>query len=511
MDVQLDRQMVVALIRSPRRGGVATEVDASKAEGLPGFLRAVALPGGAAVAVYGNDTWAALNAREHVRVSWDFSQAESRSSADIEAEMLAALDAPPAYRVKDADGAAMTGAATVIEETFFCPFLAHAPMEPLSCTIQPDADGGVTLHDGCQSPTLAHGALAKVLSLPMEKVRVETLYAGSSFGRRANPDADYHVECALAFAMTDRTRPVKLVWTQQDTITGGYYRPAAMHRVRVGLDASGGIVGWDHRIAAPAILKGTAFEAFTVKDGVDHLSVEGVADTVYAIPGLSVGLTDIAPPTRMLWWRSVGHSHTAFVMESMMDIAAKAAGRDPLEFRLAYLADGNKDQRRLAGVLKLAAEKAGWGKPAAGRSHGIAAHKSFNSYVAEVVEIARDAEGAVKIEKIVCAVDCGVAVNPDVIAAQMEGGAGFGAGHAMRDEITFENGAPVQSNFHDYEPMRISDMGRVETHIVRSTESPTGVGEPGTPPAAPALANGVAAGGPRVTRLPFARHGVDFG
>lgn len=514
MDLHLPDQMVAVIARSPRMGGLASGVDDSGAQGIKGYIRSAILPNKAGVAVYAADTWAAFQARDALSVDWDFSAAEDRSSDQIREELLAAVNSDPQYTVKGDSPAAVAalldGAEQVVDHTFYFPLLAHAPMEPLTCTLAPDADGGVTLHDGAQMPTGPHMALAEILGLPMEKVRVNTLFAGGSFGRRATPQADYQVEAALAFALTDRSRPVKLVWSREDDITGGYYRPAVAHRVRVGLDAAGSITAWDHRIAAQSIMKGTAFEAFAVKDGIDHSSVEGVPDTPYAIAGQFVGLTDTPKATSVLWWRSVGHSHTAYVMESMMDAAARAAGRDPLEFRLALLEGGGSDQQRMAGVLKLAAEKAGWGNAPAGRSQGLAVHKSFGSYVAEVVEISGSPDDSVRIEKATCAVDCGLAVNPDVIKAQMEGGLGYGLGHVMRNEITLTGGEVDQFNFPDYEPLRIGDIGAIEVHIMPSAEMPTGVGEPGTPPAGPALANAVAAAGLRVTELPMVNNGVSF-
>ncbi|MBW4708678.1 molybdopterin-dependent oxidoreductase [Roseobacter sp. YSTF-M11] len=515
MDLQLDNQMVVVIKRSPRMGGVVTSFDASGAEDIRGFIQALALPNGAGVAIYADKTWAAFQARDAVDVTWDFSAAESRGSEEIKQELFAALDSPSEYDASsDTDLsdtlAAIEGAAQVVEETFYFPLLAHAPMEPLGATIEPMADGSVVIHDGAQFPTSDHNTLASILELPMEKVKVNTILAGGSFGRRATPTADYQVEIALAFAMTDRTRPVKLVWSREDDITGGYYRPAFAHKVRVGLDENGTIVGWDHRIAGQSIFKGTFFESVIVRDGIDHASVEGAADTPYAIPGMHFGLTDNKPATTLLWWRSVGHSHTAYVMESMMDIAARAAGQDAVAFRLAYLSGDTPDQQRKAAVLKLAAEKAGWGKAAAGRSQGVAVHKSFGSYVAEVAEISRNAEGAVKIERVTAAVDCGLAINPDVIKAQIEGGIGYGIGHVMRNEITLTDGETDQYNFPDYEPLRIHDIAAIETHIIASAEAPTGIGEPGTPPAGPALANAIAVDGPRVTSLPMINEGVEF-
>ncbi|AZV76910.1 xanthine dehydrogenase family protein molybdopterin-binding subunit [Parasedimentitalea marina] len=514
MDVHLPNQMVVVIARSPRMGGLVTGFDDTQAKGIKGFIRAAVLPNQAGVAVYAEQTWAAFQAREALSIEWDFSAAEMRSSDQIRDQLIAAVNADPEYVVNSAElptvAALIDGSDKIVEQTFYFPLLAHAPMEPLTCTIEATADGGILLHDGCQFPTGPHMAMAQIFDLPMEKIRINTMFAGGSFGRRATPSADYQVEAALAFVITDRSRPVKLVWSREDDITGGYYRPAVAHRVRVGLDATGAITGWDHRVAAQSIMKGTAFENFSVHGGVDHSSVEGVADGPYQIPGQFVGLTDVAKATTVLWWRSVGHTHTAYVMESMMDVAAKAAGRDPVEFRLALLEGGDVDQLRTANTLKLAAQTGNWGKVREGHSQGIAVHKSFGSYVAEVVEISGDAESGIKIEKVTCAVDCGIAVNPDVIKAQMEGGIGYGVGHAMRDAVTLTEGIVDQSNFPDYAPLRISDIGAIEVHIVPSTEAPTGVGEPGTPPSAPALANAIAASGPRVTHLPMAENGVEF-
>jgi isoquinoline 1-oxidoreductase beta subunit len=514
MDLHLPNQMVVVIARSPRMGGLATGFDDADAKAVKGYIRAAVLPNKAGVAVYAEDTWAAFQAREAISVDWDFSAAETRSSDQIREELMAAVNSDPTYNVNGADQTAtealVDGADTVLERTFYFPLLAHAPMEPLTCTIEANEDGGITLHDGAQMPTGPHFAMAEIFQLPMEKIRINTMLAGGSFGRRATPTADYQVEAALAFVLTDRTRPVKLVWSREDDITAGYYRPAVAHKVRIGLDAAGNIAGWDHRVAAQSIIKGTAFEPMLVHNGVDHSSVEGIGDSPYQIPGQHVGLTDIAKATTVLWWRSVGHTHTAYVMETMLDEAAQAAGRDPVEFRLALLQGGTADQQRLAGVLQLAADKGNWGKAPAGRSQGIAVHKSFGSYVAEVVEISGSASDGVKIEKVTCAVDCGLAVNPDVVKAQMEGGIGYGLGHVMRDEITLTDGVVDQSNFPDYEPLRIGDIGAIEVHIMPSAEMPTGAGEPGTPPSAPALANAIAVTGPRVTALPMNQNGVDF-
>ncbi|MEX0368165.1 MAG: molybdopterin cofactor-binding domain-containing protein [Ruegeria sp.] len=515
MDIKRPNQMVAMIARPEQQRATAVSVDASGAEEIKGFINAAILPNKAGVAVFAETTWAAMQARDTVAIEWDTSSAETRSSDQIEAEIRAALEAEPTYNVNGADlaavQAAVDGADTVVEQTFYFPLLAHAPMEPLNCTIEQTEDGGILMHDGCQIPTIPHGALAEILGVPFEKVQIKTVLAGGSFGRRATPQADYQVEAALAFALTDRSRPVHLVWSREDDLRSGYYRPAFGHKVRVGLDASGAIVGWEHRIAGQSIMKGTPFEAFLVQDGIDHSSVEGTVDSPYQIPTAAFGLTDTEKATSTLWWRAVGHTHTAYVMEVMMDMAANAAGIDPVDFRLAYLTGSEADQVRKAGVLKLAAEKANWGNAPAGHSQGIAVHKSFGSYVAEVVEISGTAEDGIKIEKVTCAVDCGIAVNPDVIKAQMEGGIGYGIGHNMRDQITLTDGVVDQFNFPDYEPLRISDIASIDVHIVPSAEAPTGVGEPGTPPAAPALASAIAAASNlRVASLPMDQNGVSF-
>jgi isoquinoline 1-oxidoreductase beta subunit len=290
------------------------------------------------------------------------------------------------------------------------------------------------------------------------------------------------------------------VWTREDDIRGGRYRPLFVHRFRAGLDAQGQIVAWENRIVGQSFLKGTPF-AGLIKDGIDATSVEGASTLPYAIPNLAVELhsPDVGVPT--LWWRSVGSSHTAFSTETFLDELAQAAGRDPFELRRELLAK----HPRHRGVLELAAAKAGWGTPLpAGRGRGIAVHESFGSFVANVVEVSLRKDGLPKVERVVCAVDCGIAVNPDVVRAQMEGGIGFGLGAALYGEITLDQGRVVQSNFHDYRSLRIDDMPKVEVYIVPSTEAPTGVGEPGVPCIAPAVANALfQLTAERTYRLPF--------
>lgn len=514
MDVKLPGMVYAVLLRSPKFGGKLVSFDASSADGIPGYVGAKALPTGHAIAVYGKNTWAAIQARDAITADWDFQAAENRSTDALLEYHRSLLDAPQFEAVEGADRAATEAAVgsadTVIEAEMTFPFLAHAPMEPLNCVIEP-TEKGIRVHDGCQFPGAVQPTLAHVLEIDPANVEIRTVYAGGSFGRRATTNADYQVEAAMAFALLGRKTPVKLVWTREDDIRGGYYRPMAAHRVRVGLK-DGKIAAWDHRVAAKPIIKGTPFESLAMPPGsqVDATSVEGVNDSHYAIPAMSVGLSDAETPVPVLWWRSVGHTHTAFAMETVVDQVAEALGKDPVDYRLELLSGGDKDQKRLAGVLKLAAEKAGWGNPAPGRHQGIAVHKSFNSYVAEVVEVSLN-DGAIKVEKVTCAVDCGVAVNPDVIRAQMEGGIGYALGHVMRNQITLTEGEVDQFNFPDYEPLRINEMPDVEVHIMASAEAPTGVGEPGVPPAGPALANAIyAATGTRVSTLPMTESGISF-
>jgi len=509
IDVKVPGMVYAALLRSPRFGGKLKSFDAAKAQRTAGFVDARALPNGLGVAVYADNTWAAFQCRNAIEAAWDDSAAETRSSAAMLAEQRRLADNPQfdIGRVKRAEAeSAMSGAQRTIEAEFVMPFLAHAPMEPLNCVIEPTANG-VRFHDGCQAPSFVQGAVAQVLGIEPGQVEIDTVYAGGSFGRRATPTSDYQVEAALAFAALGRQTPVKLVWSREDDIRGGYYRPMALHRARIGLDAGGKIVGWDHRIVNKSILKGTAFEKFGLKDGIDGTSVEGVEDTLYNLPKLAVGLSYFDTPVPVLWWRSVGHTHSAFAMECLLDMVARETGQDPVELRLGLLDRNDARQGRMAGVIEAARDLAGW---KAGDTRGFAAHFSFNTWVAVVAEVSLDG-ARVHVEKLSIAVDCGVPVNPDVIRAQMEGGAGFGLGAVMRNEITFKDGLVEQSNFPDYVPLRIGDMPAVEVAIVPSAEAPSGVGEPAVPPTGPALANAIfAATGKRITELPMTRSGIQF-
>lgn len=516
MDVKVDNMLYVVVLRAPKFGATLKTFNATNAQDIKGFVDAKALPNKTGVAVFASSTWSAIQSRQAITATWDDTAAELRSSDQLLQKFNDSLAATPQFNAtpeSDFDNSweQASKANKYIDATFQFPLLAHAPMEPLNCVIEP-TENGVLVHDGCQMPTLTHNTVAAILQLPPESVEIKTYLAGGSFGRRANFTSDYHSEAAMAYALLDGKHAVKLIWTREDDLAGGYYRPQVAHKARISIEDNGKIDAWAHHVVAQPIFKGTFFESFVVKNGVDHASVEGIADTPYRLNNFSVGLTDFESPVSNLWWRSVGHSHTGYVMEVLMDMAAEAANRDPLEFRLDHLDVSDPDQERLAGVLKLVAEKSDWGATAKkGMGQGIAVHKSFNSYVAQVASVSVNDAGAISIDKIVCAVDCGIAVNPDVIRAQMEGSIGYGLGSVMRNQITLNNGVVDQKNFPQYEPLRMSDMPHIETHIVQSSLPPSGVGEPGLPPAGPALANAIFnATGKRITSLPMASNGVTF-
>jgi isoquinoline 1-oxidoreductase subunit beta len=501
MDFTLPGMLTALIARPPRFGATVKSVDATAARRVKGVTHVVQVPAG--VAVVADCFWTASKGREALRVTWDESRAERRGTDELYAayRTLAARPGKPAKRVGDAP-AALRGAAKTIEAVYEFPYLAHAPMEPLDAVIRVGADG-CDFWAGSQFPTVDQQVVARILGLPPDKVRVHTLLAGGSFGRRATPDGDIAAEAASVAKAVGGGTPIKVVWTREDDIRGGKYRPLYVHRLRGGVDAQGNIVGWEHRIVGQSIAAGTLFESALVKDGIDHLSVEGASNLPYDIPNLAVDLHTTTVGVPVLWWRSVGSTHTAYSTETFLDELAHAAGRDPLEVRRALLA---KHPRHLA-TLNLAAEKAGWGQPLPpGRGRGIAVHESFNSVVTQVAEVSRRPDGLPKVERVVCAVDCGTAINPDVVRAQMEGGIGYGLAAALWNEVTLVQGRVQQANFDGYRPLRIADMPVVEVHIVPSGAAPTGVGEPGVPPIAPAVANAFfQLTGQRVRRLPFAR------
>jgi isoquinoline 1-oxidoreductase beta subunit len=499
-DVKLPGLLTAVIAFPPSFGAKMVSFDATAARKVKGVTDVVAVPEGVAVVARG--TWAAMQGRRALKVTWDESAGASLDSEALLAHYRELAASPGTPFAKPAGTPA--AAARTVEAIYEFPFLAHAPMEPQGCVAWLH-DGTLETWAGHQFPTFDHMLAAKAAGLPLDKVKLHSLVSGGSFGRRANVWSDFTVAAVnVAVAIKGRA-PVRLQYSREDDMSAGLYRPMMLHSLKVGLDSAGKVASWQHVVVGQSIVAGTPMAAMMVKDGVDPTSVEGVHPTSYDLPMMDGQVHDVALPVRPLWWRSVGNTHTAYVMETMMDRLARAAGRDPLDFRLALL-EKNERARR---TLKLVAEKSGFGKAMPpGSAQGIALHESFGTAVAQVADVTIK-DGKVRVDKVWCAVDCGVAVNPDVIRAQMEGGIGFALGALYYSEIELKAGRAVQRNFDRYRALRIYEMPAVEVFIADSSAAPTGVGEPGVPPLAPAVANAIArAGGPEVLRLPFARAGL---
>ncbi len=497
-DLRLPGMLTAVVQHPPRFGARVLLVDAARALAVKGVRQVVELPSG--VAVIGEDFWSARKGREALSIVWDEYEAFADGTAQI-FEHYRTLAATPGHVAKsrgDVD-AALRDAGQVLEVEYRVPFLAHAAMEPLDCVVRLD-EQGCEIWNGEQSQTTDQRQVAELLGIPVEQVRIHMLYAGGSFGRRANPAADYLLEAVRIAQAVEPGIPVKMIWTREDDTRGGYYRPAYLHRLKGVVDEAGLPRVWDQRIVGQSILKHTALARYMVSNGVDRTSVEGAANLPYRIPHLRVDLHSPESPVPVLWWRSVGSSHTAFAVESFIDELATRSKQDPLDYRRRLLGD---HPRHLT-VLNKAAEEAGWGDPLPpGRGRGIAVHESFNTCVAMVAEVSV-AQGRIRVDRVVIAVDCGIAVNPDAVRAQMEGGMGFGLSAVLESAITFKDGRVEQSNFDDYTILRIDQMPRVEVHILASTQPPSGAGEPATPVIAPAVANAVfAATGHRLRELPL--------
>lgn len=492
---QVPNLHTAVVARAPVFGAKVKSFNSEKVSKIPGVTHVVEI--GSGVAVVGKTYWAVKRGRDALTVEWDLGANSTLSTAGLREQYRKLAEGPGLPAKKADDPEAIKKAAKTVAGEFEFPFLAHAPMEPLNCTVELTADK-CRIWSGTQFQTIDQGAAAKVAGLPPEKVEINTLIAGGGFGRRANPTSDYIVD-AVEVAKAAKV-PVKVVWSREDDIRGGYYRPMYLHKVDAGLDKDGKLVGWNHAIVGQSIIAGTAFEQFLVKDGVDATSVEGVADSHYAIPNFNVQLMTVPKAVPSLWWRSVGHTHTAFVMETVIDELAKAAGKDPLAFRKELLA---KSPRHLA-VLDMLAQKSGWGKPVEkGRALGLAIHESFGSVCGQVAEVSVDKD-KIRVHKVTAVVDCGTVVNPLSAEAQVQSAIAYGLAAALYSEVTFKDGKVDQSNFHDYRVLRMDDMPRVEAHFIASTNAPSGLGEPGTPPIAPAVANAVAAlTGKRLRKMPF--------
>lgn len=508
IDMKLPGLKVALLRRAPKFGGQVERFDATAALAVKGVLDVFEVPtdrGGSGIAVIATDYWRAKLGRDALTVTWKAGVGGTVSSTQQFADYREAAKNPPLTAVK-ADVSALGSAARTINAVYEFPYLAHAPLEPLNATFDVRTDSAV-VYVGSQFQTIDQANIAKVFGLKPEQVTLNTLPAGGGFGRRAAPTSDYMIEGATIAKLWQQRKgaaggPLKLMWSREDDIQGGYYRPAQVHQVDVGLDAQGQVVAWDHAIVGQSIIKGTAFEPFFVKEGVDASMVEGVIDNHYRMP-MRLRVAHPELPVPVLWWRSVGHTHTAYVMETMADEAARAAGVDPVAWRLSRL-DAKRHARHIA-ALKLAVEKSGYGKPLpAGQAWGVAMHESFNSAVAYVVVVSIE-DGQPKVHRVTAGVHANQIVNPTAAEAQIQGGAVFGLGMTLPGfAITLKDGVVEQSQFSDFAPIRITHAPPVAVHFVPSTDAPTGLGEPGVPPIAPAVANAVAAlTGKRLRKLPF--------
>lgn len=497
IDVKLPGMLTAVIARPPIFGAKMKSFDDSRARSMPGVKKIVVVPAG--IAVIADTFWQAKMARDVLRVEWDEGSMQNFSTSRMMRDFRERAKSPGTVVRKDGDAAgALASAAKKIEAVYEVPYLSHLMMEPLNCAVDLRADS-CEVWTGSQFQTIDRANAAKVAGLPTEKVQLHTTFLGGGFGRRANPQSDFVVE-AVHVAKAAGV-PVKVIWTREDDMQGGWYRPAFLHAIEGGVDASGNAVSWRSRLVGQSIMAGTLFAAMFMKGkDYDPASVEGVDDLPYSIPNVTVESHQAEINVPVQWLRSVGHSHTAFATECFMDELAALAQKDPYQFRRALL---QKHPRHL-GVLDLAAQKAGWDKPLPkGMGRGIAVHFAFESYSAHVAEVSVTG-GQVRVHRMVCAIDCGQYVNPGIIAAQTEGGAIFGASAAIFQELTFENGRLQQTNFNTFPVMRMNECPEIETHIVENNEKSGGIGEPGVPCAAPAIANAVfAATGKRIRRLPI--------
>ena len=500
IDVMLPGMMTAVVMRPPRFGGKVSSFDASKAKAVPGVVDVVQIPRG--VAVVGRDMWSARKGREALTVTWDESAAEKRGTAELMKEYRTMARGKEAVTVAERGDVerALGQARKRVEGEFEFPYLAHATMEPLTavCRLSPDK---CEIWAGCQFQTIDQANAAAAVGLTPAQVSINTLAAGGTFGRRANPESDYIAEVASIAKATGGRYPVRLIWTREDDITGGRYRPLNYHHVTAAI-GSDGKVAYRQRFVGQSILAGTPF-AGMLKNGVDPTAVGGNAAEQYDLAHAHISWNNPKVGVPVLWWRSVENTHTAFSKEVMIDELAEAAGQDPVAFRLGLLGS----HPRHVAALKLAAEKAGWDQPSPkvkGRGRGVAVHESFGSVVAQVAEVTVRGD-AISVDRVVCAVDCGIAVTPDVVKAQMQSGIGYGLSAALYGRVTLTDGRVDQTNFHDYQVLRMNEMPRlIEVYIVPSGNPPSGVGETGTPPIAPAVANAVrAATGIHLRSLPF--------
>ncbi|MBX9265666.1 xanthine dehydrogenase family protein molybdopterin-binding subunit [Chromobacterium violaceum] len=503
MDVRLPGMLTALVKRCPSYGGKPKGFNADAARAVPGVRDVFAISNG--VAVLADGFWPAKKARDLLTVDWDHGPNAGLDSAKLRADYRARAATPgQTYRSEGDAEAALAGAAKKLEAWYEVPYLSHSPMEPLNCVVWLKP-GSCEIWSGTQSQTLDAGMAAAMAGLKPEQVSLHTTLLGGGFGRRAVPaGADWLKEAMEVAKRHGQGAPIRLMWTRDDDLAGAYYRPMWLDRVRGGIDAAGRPAAWLQTGVGQSIIAGTPFAPMMIKNGIDAVSVEGTDDMPYALPAVALDLHTAQTPLPVLWWRSVGHSHSAFTKESYIDELARLARQDPVAYRLALLGKVPREQ----GVLREAARMAGWGrKLPKGHGLGAAVHSSFGSHVAQVVEVSLKGK-ALKVEHVWCAIDCGVVVNPDQVAAQMEGGILFGLSAALFGEITFKDGEVEQKNFDGYPIVRMFQAPKVDVSIVASEEAPGGTGEPAVPVVAPALANAIhAASGKRLRELPLSRHG----
>jgi len=494
IDVKVPKMKIAAIAISPVFGGKPKAVNEAAARAVKGVRQVVRID--SAVAVVADHMWAAKKGLKAAAIQWDDGPHAMVNSADIVRQLDEASKQPGAVARNEGDAQkALAGAAQRIDAIYQAPFLAHATMEPMNCTVHVRKDS-CDLWVGTQAPTLTQAVVAEITGLSKERVRIHNHLLGGGFGRRLEPDGS-----VLAVKIAQHVDgPVKVVWSREEDIQHDMYRPYYYDRLSAGLDANGKPVSWTHRVAGSSIFARYVPQLF--KNGLDPDAVEGAAEPPYAFPNLHVDYVRVEPPgIPTAFWRGVGPTHNVFVVESFIDELAAAAKQDPVAYRKALLGHNP----RALGVLNLATEKAGWGRPLpAGRGRGVSVQFAFGSYLSQVADVEVAPDGSIKVHRIVCAVDCGFAINPDTIAAQIEGGSIFGLTAALYGVITLKNGRVEQDNFNTYRPMRIDEAPVVETHLVKSTEAPGGMGEAPTAAVGPAVTNAIfAATGKRIRTLPI--------
>lgn len=505
IDFSVPGMKVAMVARPPVFGAKVAKLDAGKAKAIKGVIDVFEVAtdrGGKGVVVIADGYWPARQGRDALVLEWDAGGVEKVSS-DKQFAAYKELAKQSGTVARNADISRLASAPKKITAEYEFPYLAHAPMEPLNCVVDLKKDA-CTVWAGTQFQTVDQGAIARTAGLKPEQVTLNTMMAGGGFGRRAVPSSDYIVEAvnvAKAYQASGKSGPLKIIWSREDDIKGGYYRPSHVHRAEIGLDDKGNILAWNHAIVGQSIISGTPFAEFMIKNGVDATMVEGMRDP-YDVP-MKLSVHNAQANVPVLWWRSVGSTHTAFVMETLIDEAAQIAGMDPVAYRKKLI--GANHPRHLA-ALDLAVTQSGYGKKTlpAGHAWGIAVHESFDSVVAYVVEASVD-NGTPKLHKVTAGVHCNLAVNPLTVEAQVQGAILMALGTTLPGAaITLKDGVVEQQNFSDYTVARMPDMPQVAVHIVPSSDAPTGMGEPGLPPLAPAFANAVAKlTGKRLRKLPF--------